>query len=120
MGQVNILKIDGIVRLIQIVEGTVTSTLLKDCYLKFDPEVKQFGKWEDFTLRGKMTITDDYKRTVHTHGYINSITMNQYICIGGKRYHVDGTVLEYGDAGDIIRLRVEGCFLEVNCNERTR
>ena len=39
MGQVNILKIDGIVRLIQIVEGTVTSTLLKDCYLKFDSEV---------------------------------------------------------------------------------
>lgn len=111
MGQVNILKIDGIVRLIQIVEGTVTSTLLKDCYLKFDPEVKRFGKWEDFTLRGKMTITDDYKRTVHTYGYIDSITMDQYICIGGKRYHVDR------DAGDTIRLRVEGCFLEVNCNE---
>lgn len=117
MGQVNILKIDGIVRLIQIVDGTVTSTLLNDCYLKFDPEVKRFGKWEDFTLRGKMTITDDYKRTVHTHGYIDSITMNQYICIGGKRYHVDRTVLEYGDAGDTIRLCVEGCFLEVNCNE---
>lgn len=29
MGQVNILKIDGIVRLIQIVEGTVTSTFKK-------------------------------------------------------------------------------------------
>nr|DAU98230.1 MAG TPA: hypothetical protein [Caudoviricetes sp.] len=72
---------------------------------------------EDFTLRGKMTITDDYKRTVHTHGYIDSITINQYICIGGKRYHVDRTVFEYGDAGDTIRLRVEGCFLEVNCNE---
>lgn len=114
MGQVNILKIDkGIVRLIQIVEGTVSSILLSDCYITFNPEVKRFGKWEDFTLRGKMTITDDYTRSVHTHGYIDSLTMNQYICIGSKRYHVDQTVFEYGDAGDTIRLRVEGCFLEV-------
>lgn len=113
MGQVNILKIDGIVRLIQIVDGTVTSILLDNCYLVFDPEVKRFGKWEDFTLRGKMIITDDYKRSVHTHGYIDSITMNQYICVGNKRYHVDRTVFEYGDSGDTVRLRVEGCFLEV-------
>lgn len=86
---------------------------MSDCYLTFNPEVKRFGKWEDFTLRGKMTMTDDYTRSVHTHGYINQLTMNQYICIGGKRYHVDQTVFEYGDAGDTIRLRVEGCFLEV-------
>lgn len=117
MGQVNVLKIDGIVRLIQIIDGKVMSMLLEKCYLKFDPEVKRFGILPDFTLRGKMTITDDCKRSVHTRGYIDSITMNQYICVGNKRYHVDRSVFEYGDAGDTIRLRVEGCFLEVNSNE---
>lgn len=117
MGEVNILKIDGIVRLIQIIDGKVMSMLLEKCYLKFDHEVKRFGIWPDFTLRGKMTITDDCKRSVHTRGYIDSITMNQYVCVGGKRYHVDRSVFEYGDAGDTIRLRVDGCFLEVNCNE---
>lgn len=116
MGEVNILKIDGIVRLIQIIDGKVMSMLLEKCYLKFDPEVKRFGIWPDFTLRGKMTITDDCKRSVHKHGYIDSITMNQYICVGNKRYHVDRSVFEYGDAGDTVRLRVEGCFLEVNKN----
>lgn len=64
-----------------------------------------------------MTITDDCKRSVHTRGYIDSITMNQYICVGDKRYHVDRTTFEYGDAGDTIRLRVEGCFLEVGTYE---
>lgn len=68
----------------------------------------------------KMTITDDCKRSVHTRGYIDSITINQYVCVGGKRYHVDRSVFEYGDAGDTIRLRVDGYFLEVNCNEGTR
>lgn len=43
MGEVNILKIDGIVRLIQIVEGTVTSILLDNCYFTFNPGVKRFG-----------------------------------------------------------------------------
>lgn len=43
MGEVNILKIDGIVRLIQIIDGKVMSMLLEKCYLKFDHEVKRFG-----------------------------------------------------------------------------
>ena len=47
MGEVNILKIDGIVRLIQIIDGKVMSMLLEKCYLKFDPEVKRFGIWPD-------------------------------------------------------------------------
>lgn len=117
MEEVNILKIDGIVRLIQIIDGKVMSMLLEKCYLKFDHKVKRFGIWPDFTLRGKMTITDDCKRSVHTRGYIDSITMNQYICIGDKRYHVDRSVFEYGDAGDTVRLCVEGCFLEVGTYE---
>ena len=62
MGQVNILKIDGIVRLIQIVDGTVTSTLLKDCYLTFNPEVKRFGKWEDFYVFEKCLVRTFYAR----------------------------------------------------------